>query len=319
MAGAATPDHWTLNAFRRRHAKELNDLFTQLVELAWKAKMGKLGHVAIDSTRIAANASRNRIDTEQVLRDARARVRRDIRHWQRQCDREDPNEGVGVEVGGEVRARLEDQLEQIPERLERLHKAGLKKLSRTDPDSGFLRQRGGFTLGYTATLAVSGDHVILAQRVTRETNDNEPLVPMVEAVGKECREKPERARADSGSISSDNLKALEETSIDAYVPGHLFSARVELRRSPSPARTASHTRASAHAPEAAPSGGPQDLAARKADCGAVFAALKEERGLRHLARQGLRNTPAELAWPSPPLYLDADVAPKPVACQPPPQ
>jgi transposase len=216
LAGGATPDHWTLNAFRR-HGKGLNDLFTQVVELARKAKMGKLGNVAIDSTRIAANASQNRIRTEQALRDARARVRRAIRRWQKQCDREDPNEGAGVEVGGEVRARLEDQLEQIPERLERLHKAGLKKLSRTDPDSRFLRERGGFTLGYTATLAVSEDHVILAQRVTQETNNNEALVPMVEAVGKQCREKTERVSADSGLFSIDNLKALEETSIDAYV------------------------------------------------------------------------------------------------------
>jgi transposase len=83
LAAGATPDHWTLNTFRRRHAQGLNDLFTQVVELARKARMGKLGHVAIDSTRIAANASRNRIDTEQALRDARARIRREIRRWQK--------------------------------------------------------------------------------------------------------------------------------------------------------------------------------------------------------------------------------------------
>ena len=70
----------------------------------------------------------------------------------------------------------------IPERLERLHKAGLKKISRTDPDSRFLRERGGFTLGYTVDLAVSEDHVIFAQRVTQHTNDNESLLPMVQAV-----------------------------------------------------------------------------------------------------------------------------------------
>lgn len=104
LAGGAAPDHWTLNAFRRRHAKGLNDLFTQVVEVERKAKLGKLGHVAIDSPRVAANASRNRIDTEQALRDARARIRRDIRRWQKQCDAEDPNEGAGVAVDSEVLA-----------------------------------------------------------------------------------------------------------------------------------------------------------------------------------------------------------------------
>src|SRR5271170_4579149 len=155
LGGGGAPDHWTLNEFRRRHAKGLNDLFTRVVELARASGLGRLGHVAIDSTRIAANASRDRIDSEQALRDARARLRREIRRWQRQCDADDPNEGAGVEVGRAVMERLERQLEAIPERLERLHKAGLPKLSRTDPDSRFLRERGGFTLGYTATLAVS--------------------------------------------------------------------------------------------------------------------------------------------------------------------
>src|SRR5271154_6981899 len=122
LAAGATPDHWTLNDFRRRHARGLNDLFTQVVEVARKAKLGKLGHVAIDSTRIAANASRNRIDTEQALRNARARIRREIRRWQRQCDAEDPNEGAGSAVDQEAITRLEQQLAQIPERLQRLRK-----------------------------------------------------------------------------------------------------------------------------------------------------------------------------------------------------
>ena len=84
LAAGAAPDHWTLNEFRRRQARGLNDLFTQVVEVARAAGMGKLGHVAIDSTRIAANASRNRVDSETSLRKARARIRRHIRRWQKQ-------------------------------------------------------------------------------------------------------------------------------------------------------------------------------------------------------------------------------------------
>src|SRR4029077_2588195 len=190
----------------------------RVVELARASGLGKLGHVAIDSTRIAANASRNRIHTEQALREARARIRREIRRWQKQCDADDPNEGAGNEVGREVLERLEQQLEQIPERLERLHKSGLKKLSQTDPDSRFLRERGGFTLGYTATLAVSEDHLIVAQQVTQQTNDNESLLSLVELVEQQCGERPQRASADSGFFSLDNLKALEQRKIDAYVP-----------------------------------------------------------------------------------------------------
>src|SRR5271170_3819202 len=89
LAGGATPDYWALNEFRKRHGQGVNDVFTQVLELARSLGMGQLGHVAIDSTRIAANASRDRLDTEQALRDARARLRREIRRWQRQCDADD--------------------------------------------------------------------------------------------------------------------------------------------------------------------------------------------------------------------------------------
>ena len=193
-------------------------MFTQVLELARASGLGRLGHVAIDSTRIAANASRDRVDTEQALRDERARLRREIRRWQKQCDAEDPNEGAGLEVDGEVLAKLERRLGDIPARLERLQKSGLKKLSRSDADSRFLRQRGGFVLGYTARVAVSEDHLIVAQQVSQETTDNEALLPMVDAVKQQCGERPQQVSADSGFFCNDNLQGMEERNIDAYVP-----------------------------------------------------------------------------------------------------
>jgi IS5 family transposase len=270
-------------------------LFTQVVELARKAKLGKLGHVAIDSTRIAANASRNRIDSEQALRDARARIRREIRRWQRQCDQEDPNEGAGVAVGQAVLERLEEQLEAIPERLERLHKAGLKKISRTDPDSRFLRERGGFTLGYTVDLAVSEDHLILAQRVTQQTNDNESLLPMVQAVERQVGKKPERVSADSGFFSLANLERLEQEGIDAYVPDSTLGHEMNFGRrvvGAAPARERLHRRMRQKLRDPA---GRMIYQQRKAIVEPVFGVLKEQRGMRRFARRGLAQVAVELA------------------------
>ena len=110
----------------------------------------------------------------------------------------DPNEGAGNEVGSEVIAWLE-----------RLRKSVLKKLSRTDPDSCFLRERGGFTLGYTGTLAVSEDHLIVGQCVTQQTNDNDLLLPLVDLVEQNCGEQPRCASADSGFFSVENGQVLE--------------------------------------------------------------------------------------------------------------
>jgi|SRR5579864_1619288 len=296
LAGGAGPDHWTLNAFRRRHTKGLNDLFTRVVEVARTSGLGRLGHVAIDSTRIAANASRNRIDTEQALRNARARIRREIRRWQKQCDAEDPNEGAGIEVGREVMAQLEQQEQEIPVRLERLRKSGLKKLSRTDPDSRFLRERGGFTLGYTGTLAVSEDHLIVGQCVTQQSNDNDLLLPVVDLVEQTCGEKPRCASADSGFFSMQNVRALEKRGIDGYVPDSNLArwlnrgGRLRTR-----ARDRAHRRMRRKLRDPA---GRAIYARRKAIVEPVNGVLKEQRGMRRFRQRGLAQVRAEWALTS---------------------
>ena len=184
-------DNWALSAFRRRHGRALNDAFTQVLEWAQQQGMVKLGRVAIDSTRIAANACKDRVDSEQALRDTRAQLRRQVRAWQKQADRDDQEPG-GLEVAiGE----LNRALDELPRRLERLKRSGLKKLSRTDEDARFLRQRGGFVLGYTGEIAVSDDHFIVAQRVTQNVTDNGSLEPMLDQVEQRCVAPPGAALA----------------------------------------------------------------------------------------------------------------------------
>jgi transposase len=155
LAGGARPDNWALSAFRRRHVRGLNDVFTQVLEVARNPGMVSLGHVAIDSTRVRGSASRERMDTETKLRRERARLRRQIRRWQQACNAEDPDENAGMQIPA---AELEKRLEQIPGRLQRLRKSGLRQISRSDPESRFLRSRDGWQLGYTAEIAVSADH-----------------------------------------------------------------------------------------------------------------------------------------------------------------
>src|SRR6266481_1269363 len=206
LALGAQPDFGALNEFRKRHGRAMNDIFTQVVELARSLGLGKLGHVAIDSTRIAANAATNATETLEKLRAERAKIRKNIRRWQQQCASEDPNEGAGLEVARAAMEKLKGQLREIPVRLQRLKKSGMRKLSRTDADSRFLPDRRGFTLGYTATLAVSDDHLIVAQQVSRELNDNGLLVTMVDRVQRECGEQTgHQVSADSGFFSVYNL------------------------------------------------------------------------------------------------------------------
>lgn len=291
LAGGAVPDFWALNEFRKRHGRALNDAFTQVVELARRLGMGKLGHVAIDSTRIAANAAADSIESVAKLRAERAKIRRRIRRWQQQCDGEDPNEGAGTTVG--QAASWQRQLEQIPVRLERLRKTGLQKLSGTDGDSRFLRDRRGFTLGYTATVAVSDDHLIVGQQISQEGNDNGLLVPLVEAVTRTCGQQPQRVSADSGFFSNANARAMEERKIDAYVPDSNL-ARVLNRggklQVPAHHPAQQRMRRKLRSPE-----GRTIYQRRKALVEPVLGILKEQRGMRRFRLRGRSKVAAEFA------------------------
>ncbi len=215
LAGGSMPDYWTLNAFRRRHAKALNDLFTQVLEWAREQGWGRLGHVAIDSTRIAASASRERTVTEEKLRNRRAVLRRQIRQWQKLCNEESVQEAGGTQLESDS---WRQKLEQIPRQLKQLRKSGLKKQSVTDPDSRFLRTRSGFELGYTADIAVSEDHLIVAQRITQNPTDTRTLDEMVEQVEQRCGETPQQVSADSGFYRNEEIEAVTARGADVYVP-----------------------------------------------------------------------------------------------------
>ena len=283
LAAGARVDNWALSAFRRRHGRALNDAFTQVLEWAQQQGMVKLGRVAIDSTRVAANACKDCVDSEQALRDTRAHLRRQVRSWQKAADRDDQEPG-GLEVAiGE----LNKALAEMPRRMERLKKSGLKKLSRTDEDARFLRQRGGFVLGYTGEIAVSDDHLIVAQRVTQNVTDNASLEPMLDQVEDRCGAPPGAALADSGFFSIANIEQMEQRNIDAYVPDSNLASELNLgTRCRVKARAPAHRRmrAKLRSPD-----GQAAYARRKAVVEPVFGVLKQQRGMRQFRTRGLQN------------------------------
>ena len=295
LAAGAGPDFWTLNQFRTRHARALNDLFTQVVELARSLGMGRLGHVAMDSTRVAANASQDRVETVAKLRAERAKIRRQIRRWQKQCDTQSCDEAAGQQLSGKQMAALEKRLEEIPRCLERLRKSGLKRRSETDPDSRFLRDRKGFTLGYTAEVAVSEDHLIVEQHVGQNATDNATLVPLVEAVERRCRERPQKVSADSGFFCLETIVELAQRGLDVYVPDSNLARELNRgQRAPgAPAvRHPEHRRMRRKLRDPA---GRAVYQRRKAIVEPVIGVLKEQRGMRQFRRRGLGKVAVEFA------------------------
>lgn len=284
LAGGLSPDHKTLSEFLRRHRRAINDVFTQVVQMARGAGLGKLGHVAIDSTRVRANASRGKVmDWERARRQQWAQDRRLVRSYQQKASQQDPEEDGGVNLSPEQERALQQQA--VPA----LPKKGRQQVSLTDPESRFLRTAQGWELGYTADLAVSDDHLIVATRVTQNATDNGSLVAMVEEVERQCQARPERVTGDSGFFSGQALREMKQRGIDLYVPDN--NLRHEMRtgkRSEGMGQGRIRDPEHQHMREKLRSAaGRAQYRRRQAVVEPVFGILKEQRGMRRFRRRGL--------------------------------
>ena len=122
LAGGQHPDHTRIAEFRRRHLKELAGLFVQVLRICQKAGVVALGHVALDGTKVRANASKHKamsygrmVKSEQELM---AEVAALLERAERVDAEEDARYGVGVR-GDE----LPEALRRREERLARLRQA----------------------------------------------------------------------------------------------------------------------------------------------------------------------------------------------------
>jgi hypothetical protein len=188
---------------------------------------------------------------------------------------------------------LEERLKEIPGRLQKLQKTGLKQVSRTDPDSRFLKEGRRFTLGYSVAMAVSEDPLIVEQEAGQETSDNALLLPEVDRVMERCGEWPEQVSADSGFFSDDNLVGLETRRIDGYVPDPNAAYDLNQGRRPRQRRwrEPAHRRMLHKLREPT---GRAVYRRRKAIIEPVFGVLKQQRGMRGFRLRGLANVAVEV-------------------------
>jgi transposase len=75
------PDFRTICEFRKRHLKQLALLFVQVLKLAEKAGLVKLGHVALDGTKLKANASKHKAMSYQHMKRRQAELQAEVDRW----------------------------------------------------------------------------------------------------------------------------------------------------------------------------------------------------------------------------------------------
>jgi len=257
LAAGNVPDFRTISDFRLRHLKALTTVFEQTLQLARKAGLIKMGHVALDSTKLRANASKHKAMSYGRMKTQETRLAAEVAAMLKQAAATDAEEDrrYGRDIrGDELPAQLrrrEDRLRKIREAKAALEaeaktRAEAERAQRrekppgspgrppqppretppdkaqynfTDPQSCIMRNAdGAFIQGYNAQAAVEATHqLIVAADVSAQPRDACHLVPMVTAIKQATGRRPRRLTADAGYFSEANVTAKPVRGIDLYI------------------------------------------------------------------------------------------------------
>ena len=109
------PDFRTISEFRRRHLKALAALFVQVLQLAEKAGLVKLGHVALDGTKIKANASKHKAMSYARMKKREAELKAEVDRWLNAAEAADAEEDRlhGTKRGDEMPDWVADKQKRL--------------------------------------------------------------------------------------------------------------------------------------------------------------------------------------------------------------
>jgi transposase len=246
LAADNQPNFRTISDFRKIHLNTLEGLFEQVLKIALEAGAMKVGRVALDGTKIKANASKHKAMSYDRMKEKERDLQAEVKEMMAQAEAADAEEDkrYGDKRGDELPAELarrETRLKAIREAKRALEGRAREKAAAedgdakrarpkdkdqynfTDPESRIMKGADGFVQAYNAQAAVEPElQLIVGQTVTAASNDKEQLMPMVEVIEQQSGQRPEEILADSGYCSEKNLEALAsaenpEQRIEGYI------------------------------------------------------------------------------------------------------
>jgi transposase len=323
LAAGNEPNFRTISDFRKIHRKALERLFEQVLQIALEAGAMKVGRVALDGTKVKANASKHKAMSYGRMQEKEKELRAEVKSLLAQAEAADVEDDAvhgrnrrGDELPEELQRR-ECRLKKIREAKRAVEERAKQKAATeqkvaeqakpgekdqynfTDPESRIMMGPDGFGQGYNAQAAVeSTAQLIVGQTVTAAANDKEQLLPMLEKMEQQSGQRPEAILADSGYCSEKNLERLEAAAESGpRVTGYIATGKQKHGeyRQPCPrgplAKDA--TRVERMKRKLQTKAGKAVYAARKTIVEPVFGQIKHVRGFRQFLLRGIEKVRAE--------------------------
>jgi len=116
LVGNQRPDHSTISEFRKRHRDALAALFVQVLSLCRDAGLTKMGHVALDGTKIRANASKRAAMSYKRMKEAEPQLAAEIDKWFETAQQGDEKDDIAYgkdQRGDEVPAHIQRKVRKL--------------------------------------------------------------------------------------------------------------------------------------------------------------------------------------------------------------
>ena len=246
LAANNTPDFRTISDFRKDHLEALGGLFLQVLELCQQAGLVKLGHVALDGTKVRANAWKHKAMSYGRMKEQEGQLTTEVAELLRRAGEVDDDEDrrYGRDKRGdelpEEPAFRESRLRKIREAKEALEAKALAEAEQaesegrnhpgvpddkaqrnfTDPDSRIMPGPGGrdFQQSYNCQAVVDRTHqVIVAARATNQPSDKGQAMSMIEETVSNTGAVPKEVSADAGYYSAKAVEELYSMGVDPFV------------------------------------------------------------------------------------------------------
>jgi hypothetical protein len=317
LAADNQPNFRTISDFRKIHLKTLEGLFEQVLKIALEAGAMKVGRVALDGTKVKANASKHKAMSYDRMLEKEKQLKAEVKRLLAQAEAADAEEDAlygkdrtGDELPAELERR-ETRLKKIKEAKRAVEERARQKAvaegkdpkqaepkdkdqyNFTDPQSRIMKGADGFVQAYNAQAAVEPEfQFIVGQTVTQAANDKEQLLPMLATIEEQSGQRPDDVLADSGYCSEKNLEGLaSEENPERRVNGYIATERQKhdeyKEACPKGPLPKGATRVDRMRRKLKTKAGKTVYAARKAIVEPVFGQIKQARGFRQFLMRGI--------------------------------
>ena len=323
LAADNHPNFRTISDFRKIHLQTLAGLFEQVLKIALEAGAMKVGRIALDGTKVKANASKHKAMSYERMEEKEKQLKAEVKQLLEQAEATDEDEDArygkeqrGDDLPAELERR-ETRRKRIKEAQRALEERARQKAASegsdpkqakpqekdqynfTDPESRIMKSGDGFVQGYNAQAAVEPVlQLIVGQAVTQATNDKEQMTPMMDVIEQQSGQRPEEVLADSGYCSEKNLEALEsagnpERRIEGYVATERQKHGEYREACPKGPLPKDATRVDRMRRKLKTKAGKAVYARRKAIVEPVFGQIKQARGFRQFLLRGIEKVRGE--------------------------